>query len=139
VSDQSAFFEAIQKGDAQAVEALLGHDPALLQARSPDGVPAALWAIYNNKLAVAADLIQYGAFVDIFVAAAAGRLEQVRAFLDGDPGSANAVASDGFQPLGLACFFGHLPKTGRACSRSTQRSPGGISRSPKSCWRAAPR
>jgi ankyrin repeat protein len=32
----------------------------------------------------------------------------LRELLDEDPSRANAFGGDGFHPLGLACFFGHL-------------------------------
>jgi uncharacterized protein len=44
----------------------------------------------------------------VFEASAAGRAERLRELLEGDPSLANAWADDGFQPLGLASFFGHV-------------------------------
>ncbi|MEP6910113.1 MAG: ankyrin repeat domain-containing protein [Actinomycetota bacterium] len=45
--------------------------------------------------------------LDVFAAAALGRVERLRELLDEHPSLANAWADDGFQPLGLASFFGH--------------------------------
>ncbi|MCA1644206.1 MAG: ankyrin repeat domain-containing protein [Chloroflexi bacterium] len=42
----------------------------------------------------------------IHEAAAMGAIERIAQLLDVDPTAANAWASDGFQPLGLAAFFG---------------------------------
>ena len=50
----------------------------------------------------------YRGELDIFEAAAVGRTARVRELLDEDPSLANAWAEDGFQPLGLASFFGHV-------------------------------
>jgi ankyrin repeat protein len=44
----------------------------------------------------------------VFEAAALGRTDRVRQLLDQDPDLANAFGDDGFHPLGLACFFGHV-------------------------------
>jgi ankyrin repeat protein len=44
----------------------------------------------------------------IFEAAALGRVDRVRELVDRDPALANAFGEDGFHPLGLACFFGHV-------------------------------
>jgi ankyrin repeat protein len=44
----------------------------------------------------------------VFEAAAVGWTDRVRELLDQDPALANAWAEDGFQPLGLASFFGHV-------------------------------
>ena len=46
--------------------------------------------------------------LDVFEAAAFGRGDRLRELLDEDPSRANAFGDDGFHPLGLACFFGHL-------------------------------
>ena len=45
--------------------------------------------------------------LDVFEAAALGRTERVRELLEDEASLANAWAEDGFQPLGLASFFGH--------------------------------
>src|SRR5205809_7344192 len=66
--------EALYRGDADRVSALLAADPEL----------------------------------SVFEAAAFGRTDRLRELLDEDPSRANAFGDDGFQPLGLACFFGHV-------------------------------
>src|SRR5919201_1718145 len=48
-----------------------------------------------------------GRELDVFEAAALGRTERVRELLEDEASLANAWAEDGFQPLGLASFFGH--------------------------------
>jgi ankyrin repeat protein len=44
----------------------------------------------------------------IFEAAAAGKINNILRLLARDPQLVNAYAVDGFQALGLACYFGHL-------------------------------
>ena len=66
-----------------------------------------LQAVYRGDQATVDELLAAGAELDVFEAAAVGRVERLRELLDGDPGLANAWAEDGFQPLGLASFFGH--------------------------------
>ena len=44
----------------------------------------------------------------MFEAAALGHMERLRELLDEDASRANAFGDDGFHPLGLACFFGHV-------------------------------
>jgi uncharacterized protein len=46
--------------------------------------------------------------LDVFEAAALGRTQRLRELLDKDPSHANDFGDDGFHPLGLACFFGHV-------------------------------
>jgi ankyrin repeat protein len=65
-----------------------------------------LEAIYRGDQARADELLASDPELDVFEAAAVGKTERLRELLDEDPSLANAWASDGFQPLGLASFFG---------------------------------
>ncbi|HVM16254.1 MAG TPA: SRPBCC domain-containing protein [Gaiellaceae bacterium] len=47
-----------------------------------------------------------GGELDVFDAAALGRVERLRALLDADPELVRAFSDDGFTPLHLACFSG---------------------------------
>jgi len=64
-----------------------------------------LEAIYRGDQARADELLASDPELDVFEAAAVGKTERLRELLD-DPSLANAWARDGFQPLGLASFFG---------------------------------
>jgi ankyrin repeat protein len=66
-----------------------------------------LQAIYRGD-AGEAERLAAGRELDVFEASALGRVERLRELLDEDPSLANAWAGDGFQPLGLASFFGHV-------------------------------
>ena len=101
-----AFFDAIAKGDASAVDALLTQQPKLSAARNDQGVSAVLTALYNQQRDIADRILNAAPVLDIFDAAATGQLERVRTLLDDDATLANAEASDGAHPLHLACFFG---------------------------------
>ncbi|HET7855871.1 MAG TPA: ankyrin repeat domain-containing protein, partial [Gaiellaceae bacterium] len=67
-----------------------------------------LQAVYQGDKARAEELLAADPELDVFEAAAVGRTERLRELLDADAGLANAWAEDGFQPLGLASFFGHV-------------------------------
>jgi ankyrin repeat protein len=67
-----------------------------------------LQAVYEGNQARADELLAAEPELDVFEAAAVGKTERLRELLDEDPALANAWATDGFQPLGLACFFGHV-------------------------------
>jgi ankyrin repeat protein len=67
-----------------------------------------LQAIYRGDTARAEELLADQPELDVFEAAAVGKTERLRELLDQDPSLANAWAEDGFQPLGLASFFGHV-------------------------------
>jgi ankyrin repeat protein len=66
-----------------------------------------LQAVYRGDQARAEELLAADPDLDVFEAGAVGNVERLRELLDADPGLANAWAEDGFQPLGLASFFGH--------------------------------
>ncbi len=67
-----------------------------------------LEAVYRGDQARADELLAANPELDVFEAAAVGRADRLRELLDDDPSLANAWAEDGFQPLGLASFFGHV-------------------------------
>jgi len=67
-----------------------------------------LQAVYRGDEARVDELLAGEPELDVFEASALGRTDRLRELLDGDPSLANAWAQDGFQPLGLASFFGHV-------------------------------
>jgi ankyrin repeat protein len=101
------FLEAVKKGDRSTVERMLDADPSLASARDERGTSAVLLAHYYGKTDVAAALLSRAPALDVFEAATAGDAKRVVALVDGDPSLANAVAHDGYTPLGLAAFFKH--------------------------------
>jgi uncharacterized protein len=66
-----------------------------------------LEALYRGQEDRVRELLTHAGELDAFEAAAFGRTKRLRELLDDDPALANAFGDDGFQPLGLACFFGH--------------------------------
>ena len=101
------FIEAIKVGNTVEIEELLDQDPALVNAKSETGISAVLLAIYYGRPAMGELLITRGALLNIFEASAVGKFDRVKELVDGQPDLVNAYADDGFQPLGLASFFGH--------------------------------
>jgi ankyrin repeat protein len=67
-----------------------------------------LQALYAGDRARVDELLAADPKLDVFEAAAFGRDDRLRELLEEDPSRANAFGDDGFHPLGLACFFGHL-------------------------------
>jgi ankyrin repeat protein len=65
-----------------------------------------LQAIYRGDREEA-ERLAAGKELNVFEASALGDSARLRALLDSDRELANAWAEDGFQPLGLASFFGH--------------------------------
>jgi ankyrin repeat protein len=104
---QEDFISAIKKGDRAKVEELLAAD-GNLSGTNQDGLSAVLTAMYYGQSGIARLLVQRGAPLSLFEAAAVGDLPTVQRAIQQDPQSANAFAPDGFQPLGLAAFFGNI-------------------------------
>jgi len=67
-----------------------------------------LQALYRGETDRVEELLAADPTLDVFEAAAVGRTDRLRELLDEDPERANAFGDDGFHPLGLACFFGHV-------------------------------
>ena len=100
------FFEAIKTGDRARVEQMLGVEPDLARATTSVGLSVVLLAAYYQEPAIAALLAGERDDLTIFEAAAVGRERRVATLLDAEPTLLDAVADDGFTPLGLASFFG---------------------------------
>jgi ankyrin repeat protein len=99
------FLEAVKKGDRSEVDRMLDGDPSLVSARDERGTSAVLLAHYHGKTEVAAALLSRAPALDVFEAATAGDAKRVGALVDADRSLADAVARDGYTPLGLAAFF----------------------------------
>ncbi len=66
-----------------------------------------LQAVYRGDREEA-ERLAAGRELDVFEASALGRTERLRELLDADPPLVNAYGEDGFHPVGLASFFGHV-------------------------------
>ena len=99
--------DAIRKGDIATVRALIQADAALVNARAQDGLAPVRLALYYRQPEIAHYLIDRGATLDLYDAAAAGRIDRMRELLAGDPSRVNTYSADKATPLGLAAFFGH--------------------------------
>jgi ankyrin repeat protein len=104
--DGQALIDAIRAGDADAVAALLGRDPALADARDENGLSAVLVACYHQNPQVRDAVLAAGPELGVLEAAAVGRLDLLRGHLSEDPDALAERTPDGFTPLHLAAFFG---------------------------------
>lgn len=108
MAEPEAFFTAIKNGDLPDVERMLRKNPALSNALTEEGLSPILLAMYYGEPEIARYIAAMSAPLNIFEAAAIGSLNRVAELLQQDASQVNAFAPDGFQPLGLAAFFGHL-------------------------------
>jgi ankyrin repeat protein len=105
MGDVEQLIEAVNEGDLARVTAIVGAAPALASARLPGGESPVMAAVYRGHREVVAALLDAGAEVDVFAAAAIGRTDDLRRTLK-IPGAVGAFAYDGWTPLHLAAFFG---------------------------------
>jgi FOG: Ankyrin repeat len=101
-----SFFDAIKQGNRHEVERQLIVDPSLIHVRE-NGLSPILIAAYHHEADIASFLADKTIVLTIFEAAATGKINHIIRLLARDPGLVNTYAADGFQALGLACFFGH--------------------------------
>ncbi len=104
----SELFDAIKVGNADEASRLVRENPALLKARDANGASPILVAVYHQKHDVAKALADAAGTLDMFEAAALGRVDRIKQLLRDHPSLASAHAPDGFPAVGLAAFFGHL-------------------------------
>ncbi len=100
------FFNAIKQGNLEEVQRTLSVTPTLIHEREGGASPV-LVAVYHQKPEIAEFLADQAGTLSIFEACALGRINMVMQHLARDVELVNAYAEDGFQPLGLASFFGH--------------------------------
>jgi len=109
VPTEAEFLEAVKAGDAAGVRQMLEANPALAGARAESGESAVLLSVYYGKDEVRDLLLERGAPLDVFEAAAVGVRRKVEEWVKKDAGLVRAFAHDGFTPLHLAAFFGRVP------------------------------
>ena len=67
-----------------------------------------LEALYRGEDDRVDELLATEPTLNVQEAAALGKTDRLRELLEEDPSRANEFGDDGFHPLGLACFFGHV-------------------------------
>jgi ankyrin repeat protein len=107
MAEIEALIEAVKVGDVARVKAIVEATPALASARLSSGESPVMAALYRGHHQVVAILVDAGADIDIFAAAATGRIDDLRRGLK-ERNAVQAYAYDGWTPLHLAAFFGHV-------------------------------
>jgi uncharacterized protein len=100
------FFDAIKQGNLAEVERHLTLNASLIYERD-NGLSPVIVAVYSQEPRITELLINKTGSLNIFEAAATGKTNQIARHLARDPLLVNSYSCDGYQPLGLACYFGH--------------------------------
>jgi len=96
----------VKDGAVDDVRALLAAEPELSRARDEQGVSALLQARYRQRFDMVEAILEHrGDDLDVFEAAALGRVDLLTSVVSQDPRAVGSFAPDGFTPLQLAAFF----------------------------------
>jgi len=117
-----ALLTAIDIGDEVVARDVLVRHPELAPVRAR-GASVLRLAAYAHMGGLVEDLLAAGAPLDVFDAAALGRVEELQALLDEDPARRDVESADGFTPLHLAAFFGHVRATELLLNRGAPCDP----------------
>ena len=99
------FFTSIKQGNLEEVQRLLSSNPELIYEKEK-GLSPVIVAVYSEKQEIVDFLCKKTGSLNIFEAAATGKVNLIARHLARDPLLVNAYSPDGYQPLGLACYFG---------------------------------
>src|SRR5262245_1204567 len=89
--------DAAKTGDLGRVRAMLRDNFLLASQRLPNGESPLMAALYRGHTGVVDAIIDAGAEIDVFAAAATGRTDDLRRTLNAE--TVNAHAYDGWTPL----------------------------------------
>ena len=101
------FFKAIEEGDRDKVERMLRKTPTLILSKSKKKLSPLMTAMYCHEYELADIILDRMMSLTVFEAAATGKLVHIISNLAHKPELVNAYSEDGFQPIGLAAYFGH--------------------------------
>jgi uncharacterized protein len=97
-------FELLQAGDFDGIRRLIDEEPGCIEARDANGVSLLMQLLYRGRRDLA-ETIASRKTVDIFEAAALGRVERLKELVS-DRSAVNDRSGDGFTALHFAGFFG---------------------------------
>src|SRR5438105_1550208 len=106
MAEIDTLIEFVKAGELGKVRALLSTNFLLASQRLATGESPLMTALYRGHHDIVDAVIEAGAEIDVFAAAATGRLEDLRR--GATNATVNSYAYDGWTPLHLAAFFGHL-------------------------------
>jgi uncharacterized protein len=107
MTDRQSVVDAAKAGDLARVTQLVREDPAAASTVQPSGETPLMAALYRGHHHIVSALLEAGAAVDLFAAAALGRMGDLTRALSA-PAVVRSYAYDGWTPLHLAAFFGRL-------------------------------
>jgi ankyrin repeat protein len=105
---KNEMIDAVKMRNIEKVKELLSKDESLANAQNEQGETAVLLSAYYHAKEIREMLLAKGPTLDLYEACAVGHTERIREILDAEPELVHVHNRDGYTPLGLASFFGHL-------------------------------
>ena len=133
MTDNGQLFDAIRGGDLCQIRKLITLDSSLSSARDESGSSAVITAVYYGRTDIARLLVDAGADVDVFAAAALGMIDRLNELIRDKPNLIGTRSPDGWTPLALTAFFGQAAAAERlihAGADTEQRSANATSNMP---------
>ena len=103
-----SFIDKLRSGELADARNILRADPGLAEFREENGVSAVLIARYLGHADFAREIADAHPGIDLWEAAALGDGHRTAEILDNGLADVDVVNADGYSPLGLAVYFGHL-------------------------------
>jgi len=100
--------EFIQTGNIENLKKALNGNPDLANGKTEQGISFLTFAAYCRNNEVIELIKQNKSSFDIYEKIILGNLQHTKEYYEKNNTSINQYSIDGFTPLGLACFFGHI-------------------------------
>ncbi|WP_144939727.1 ankyrin repeat domain-containing protein [Paenibacillus sp. 32O-W] len=104
---KNEMLDAVKSHNLDKVKQLLDIDEKLKDAKTEEGQTAILMSAYYRANEIRELLLQRGAELSLYEAAAVGNTSRIRELVSASPELVNSHSFDGYTPLGLAAHFGN--------------------------------
>lgn len=100
--------EFIKTGNNDNLNEKIKKNPSIANGMTEQGISFLQFAAYCRNVKAIELIRAYKNNLDIFEAASIGDIDTLNPLIKNDPSHINSYSNDGFTPLGLASFFGHI-------------------------------
>lgn len=105
----TTFSELLKTRDTDQLSAFIQANPRVLDSLTEQGISGLLLLAYHQLPDVLAKAIALKESLTYHEAIACGSIEEVQKHINKSPSLIHTFSPDGFPPLSLACYFGHVP------------------------------
>lgn len=105
---KNEMIDSIKARNVDKVKELVTQDGSLINAQNEQGETAVLMTAYYQAKEIKDVLLAKSPNLDLYESCAVGNTERTIEILERQPELINSYNQDGYTPLGLASFFGHL-------------------------------